>query len=246
MQQATEFVFGIHPCIKILASKKRPVRQIYILSDKRNTYINRILKMAKRREIQIIYTDKKKLDHITNRANHQGVAILTQKTHAMSLRQALLAEKNENPIWLAINEITDPQNLGAILRSAACLGVTTVLLPQRRTVGITPTVQKTASGALEDINIVSIANLNQAIIELKKNNFWVYGAEMSGTPITKVTYAKPMLLVIGSEGEGLKHKTAEHCDELISIPQAGGVESLNAACACAIILYDVLAKTQKA
>ena len=124
------------------------------------------------------------------------------------------------------------------------MGVSTIILPNRRTVGITPAVYKVACGAIENINIVEVANLSAALNDLKEEGFWVYGADMAGKPITKMQYASPAVLVIGSEGFGIREKTAENCDEIISIPQKGGVESLNASAAASIIMYDMMAKVQ--
>ena len=158
----------------------------------------------------------------------------------ISLSEALSrTEGSGRTVWAALDGVTDPMNLGAIIRSAACFGISAVLLPERRTAGITPAAQKTASGAIERVDIVEVGNLNQAILALKKKNFWVYGADMDGKPADKVDFAFPVLLLIGSEGEGLHQKTREHCDELISIPQKGGVESLNASVAAGVIFYEI-------
>jgi 23S rRNA (guanosine2251-2'-O)-methyltransferase len=133
-------------------------------------------------------------------------------------------------------------NLGAIIRSAACFGVSAIILPERRTVGLTPSAQKTASGAIEKVDMVEVCNLNQTIIELKKKNFWIYGADMSGKPVDKVDFAFPVFVIIGSEGEGMHKKTMEHCDAMISIPQKGGVESLNASVAAGVLFYEISKK----
>ena len=128
---------------------------------------------------------------------------------------------------------------------AACLGFTTVLLPKHRTVGINATVHKVACGAVEKLRIVEVSNLNTALIDLKEEGFWVYGADMDGKSIVNFDYAYPAVLIVGSEGTGIRQKTLEHCDDVISIPQKGGVSSLNAAAAGAIIMYDMFAKSLK-
>ncbi|HJD20065.1 MAG TPA: 23S rRNA (guanosine(2251)-2'-O)-methyltransferase RlmB, partial [Candidatus Avelusimicrobium excrementipullorum] len=184
-------------------------------------------------------------DRLTKGGNHQGVLAKAQPVRLMKLSTALYeSDGNKKDLWLAVDEMTDPQNLGAIIRSAACLGFSTIILPQRRTVGLTPAVYKVACGAVERVNIVEVSNLSNALLDLKEEGFWVYGADMDGQPITQTDYASPAVLVIGSEGTGIREKTAENCDQIISIPQKGGVESLNASAAAGIIMYDMFSKVQ--
>ena len=156
------------------------------------------------------------------------------------------AEGKKDELWLAVDEMTDPQNLGAIIRSAACLGFSTIILPNRRTVGITPAVYKVACGAIENVKIVEVANLSAALNDLKEEGFWIYGADMAGKPIHQVQYNSPAVLVIGSEGFGIREKTAENCDEVISIEQQkiGSVDSLNASAAASILMYDMMRKVK--
>ena len=140
--------------------------------------------------------------------------------------------------WEARYGITDPMNLGTIIRSAACLGVSTVLLPERRSAGLGPAAQKAASGAAERVNVVEVVNLNQSILRLKEKGFWVYGLDMGGAPLPKADLTLPALVIVGSEGEGMHAKTRGHCDMIVSIPHKGGVESLSAGNAAAIAFYE--------
>jgi 23S rRNA (guanosine2251-2'-O)-methyltransferase len=242
-----EYVYGIHPVIQILSSGRRQVWQLFVDKTRKGKQMEELARIASKRGIGLTKVDGDEITRLVPRdANHQGVVLKTEKMSVMSLADAIDAEENpQNAVWLALDEVTDPQNLGAILRSAACLGVSTVVLPTRRTVGITAMVHKAACGALEHLRIAEVGNLNQAILQLRDKGFWIYGTDMGGTPLNKVSYAKPLLLVIGSEGTGIRQKTTEHCHEVLSIPQKGGVESLNAACACSIILYDIASKTAK-
>ena len=240
-----EYVYGIHPVIQILSSGKRQVWQLFVDKTRKGKQIEELARAASKRGIGMTRVDGTDIDRLTPRGvNHQGVALKTEKMSVMSISDALEAEENiKGAVWLALDEVTDPQNLGSILRSAACLGVSTIVLPTRRTVGITAMVHKAASGALEHLRIAEVGNLNQTILQLKDKGFWIYGTDMGGTPLHKVSYAKPLLLVIGSENSGIRQKTTQHCHDVLSIPQKGGVESLNAACAASIILYDIAAKT---
>jgi len=238
-----EMLFGAHPVREALKSKKRPVLQLFITGKRSNRQVEEVIRLAKTRNVKIKSVDEKTLDQMTGGANHQGVVARVEPMQTMRLSNAIYeAEGNKKELWLAIDEVTDPQNLGSMLRSAACLGFSTVLLPQRRSVGITPTVHKVASGALEMIKVVEVPNLTTALLDLKDEGFWIYGADMGGKSIAKTDYAYPAVLIIGSEGAGLREKTKEHCDLVVSIPQQGGVSSLNAAAAAAIIMYDIYSK----
>ncbi len=246
MNEPLDIIYGIHPVMEALRSKKRNVTQLFVTDGKAgHRQVEEIIRLAKRNNVKVDRIEPRVLDKLTHGANHQGVLAKIQPVKLMKLSTALYeSDGNKKDLWLAVDEMTDPQNLGAIIRSAACLGFSTIILPQRRTVGITPAVYRVACGAIENINIVEVANLNTALIDLKEEGFWVYGADMEGQPITETDYASPAVLVIGSEGFGIREKTAENCDQIISIPQKGGVESLNASAAASIIMYDMMAKVQ--
>ncbi|MBR3603666.1 MAG: 23S rRNA (guanosine(2251)-2'-O)-methyltransferase RlmB [Elusimicrobiaceae bacterium] len=246
MSENLDILYGIHAVMEALKSKKRNVVQLYVSDNKAgHRAVEEIIRLAKRNNVKIDRMDLKVMDRLTKGANHQGVLAKAQPVRLMKLSTAMYeADGNKKDLWLAIDEMTDPQNLGAIIRSAACLGFSTIILPQRRTVGLTPAVYKVACGAVENVNIVEVANLSNALLDLKEEGFWIYGADMDGQSITQTDYASPAVLVIGSEGTGIREKTAENCDQIISIPQKGGVESLNASAAASIIMYDMMAKVQ--
>ncbi len=246
MSDNLDILYGIHAVMEALKSKKRNVVQLYVADNKAgHRAVEEIIRTAKRNNVKIDRMDVRMMDRLTKGANHQGVLAKAQPVRLMKLSTALYeSDGNKKDLWLAIDEMTDPQNLGAIIRSAACLGFSTIILPQRRTVGLTPAVYKVACGAVERVNIVEVSNLSNALLDLKEEGFWVYGADMEGQPITETDYASPAVLVIGSEGTGIREKTAENCDQIISIPQKGGVESLNASAAASIIMYDMFSKVQ--
>lgn len=242
-----EIMFGAHPIREALKGRKRQILQLYILENKTPTkQIEEVIRLAKSNNVKIQSMEARLMDNLCGGANHQGVIARAEPMKTMRLSNAIYeSEGNKNEMWLAIDEVTDPQNLGSMLRSAACLGFTTIILPQRRTVGITPVVHKVASGALETLRVVEVSNLTTALLDLKDEGFWIYGADMSGKAIMQMEYSYPAVLVIGSEGTGLREKTKEHCDEVVSIPQSGGVSSLNAASAAAIVMYDMYSKSLK-
>ena len=246
MSENLDILYGIHAVMEALKSKKRNVVQLYVADNKAgHRAVEEIIRLAKRNNVKIDRMDVKMMDRLTKGGNHQGVLAKAQPVRLMKLSTALYeSDGNKKDLWLAVDEMTDPQNLGAIIRSAACLGFSTIILPQRRTVGLTPAVYKVACGAVERVNIVEVSNLSNALLDLKEEGFWVYGADMDGQPITQTDYASPAVLVIGSEGTGIREKTAENCDQIISIPQKGGVESLNASAAAGIIMYDMFSTVQ--
>lgn len=250
MKDKQEYIFGIHPVREALRSRKRFVFQLFIEKKAtRHRPVEEIVRLAKRNNVKIERVEPKMMDNLSKKKNHQGVIIRVEKISLLKFNpalqdlQAMSKKDKSNLLWLAIDEMTDPQNLGSIIRSAACLGFDAILLPQRRTVGLTPTVYKAASGMVEKIKIVEVNNLNSAILDLKKEGFYVYGADMQGEPTMNMKYSMPALLIIGSEGCGLRYKTREHCDGLVSIPQVEGTDSLNASSAASIIMYDIFSKT---
>lgn len=248
MTDKLEVVCGIHPVEQALRNKKRLAHILYVLDAKAgNKAFEEVIRLAKRANVKIERMEPKIMDALTKGANHQGVALKVEPVKILRFNEALReADGKKNDLWLAVDEMTDPQNLGSIIRSAACLGFSTIILPTRRTVGLTPAVYRVASGGVEAVNVVEVVNLNTALIDLKEEGFWIYGAEMGGKNIAKFKYNYPAVLVIGSEGTGLREKTKEHCDELVSIPQADvGIDSLNAASAASILMYDMYSKTMR-
>ncbi|HBB67922.1 MAG: 23S rRNA (guanosine(2251)-2'-O)-methyltransferase RlmB [Elusimicrobia bacterium GWA2_56_46] len=238
-----EMLYGANTAEEILKSGRRKVFRLYVSDGSLEGKAKLIVSMARKAGCPVEFRNPRSLDHIANGGNHQGVILEVEPVRTLSLAEALARIKDpKKTVWAGVDGITDPMNLGAIIRSAACFGVSAVILPERRTVGLTPAAQKTASGAIEKVDMVEVGNLNQTILELKKKNFWVYGADMKGKPVDKTDFAFPVFMLIGSEGEGLHQKTMEHCDELVSIPQKGGVESLNASVAAGVLFYEISKK----
>lgn len=222
---------------------KRKVLRMYVSKGELEGKAKDIVCLAGKSGVPVDFVEPRSLERLSQGGNHQGVILEVEPLKTLSLVDALsLVKEPKKTVWAGLDGITDPMNLGAIIRSAACFGVSTVVIPERRSVGLTPAAQKAASGAIERVDVVEVVNLNQTILELKKRNFWIYGADMKGKPADKVDFAFPVFLVIGSEGEGLHRKTREHCDELVSIPQKGGVESLNASVAAAVMFYEISKK----
>ena len=236
----TDFLYGVNTAEEVLKAGRRRALRLVIARGENSQRILGLVSLARKGGVKVEFCDQRALDKLANGGNHQGVILETEPPRRMDLNSALESEKDlKKTVWAGLDGITDPMNLGAIIRSAACLGVSTVILPERRSAGITPTAQKAASGAVERINIIEVVNMNQTIIKLKEKGFWVYGMDMGGKPLPQVDFVLPAFIIIGSEGEGLHAKTREHCDEIVSIPQKGGVESLNAGNAAAVVFYEL-------
>ena len=196
-----------------------------------------ILSLLKKRNIEIIYKKKPELDRLVNN-NHQGV-ILDVRDFAYTSLDDLIMNK-EDCFVVILDHIEDPHNLGAIIRTVEASGADGIILPLNRSVSVNETVMKTSVGALYNVKIASVTNLNNTIKRLKKEGFWIVGTDMDGEDYTKIKYPKKTALVIGSEGFGMTRLVKESCDFVASIPMHGKVNSLNASVAAGIMIYEVI------
>lgn len=235
-----ELVYGVHPVREVLMKGARACRFMLVARSPKDAAVKELLALARDRGVEVRMVGKDEVERAAPGGNHQGVAVDTEALEVRHIEDALGAsEAGNSTLWLGLDGITDPQNFGAILRSAACFGAEAVLTTERRSAAVTPLVQKIASGAAEHILIVDAGNLNQAIRRLKDRGFWVYAAAAKGRPLAEVRVNGPAFLVIGAEGAGVRKRTRELSDELVAIPQApGGVASLNASCAAAVLLFE--------
>ncbi len=201
-----------------------------------------LLEEAKDNGAVITEVEPQRLTQLTQGANHQGIAAQTSPYEYLSLEDLITQAKaaSHQPVVLAADGITDPHNLGAIIRSAEALGAHGLVIPQRRAVGVTSTVLKVAAGALETFQISRVTNLNRALEQLKSEGFWIYGTDSAAPQrLHQTTFSGPIVLVLGAEGTGLSILTRKHCDVLLSIPLSGHTESLNASVAAGMALYEV-------
>lgn len=219
----------------------REIDKLFVQKGFGEGSIRQIIAMAREKKILIKEVDKAKLDGLSTTRNHQGViasAALYKYYEVDDILDAA-AEKGEEPFIIILDEITDNNNLGSILRSADAAGVHGIIIPKRRAVGLTPAVAKISSGAVEYVPVAKVTNLNQTIEYLKKKGIWIAGAEMGGQTYYSKDMTGPVALVIGSEGEGLGRLVKENCDYLVSIPMKGRISSLNAAVSAAIIMFEI-------
>jgi 23S rRNA (guanosine2251-2'-O)-methyltransferase len=221
----------------------RQINRIWIISKLRyDATFNLPIEEAKGSGAVIDEVDSRRLSQLCDGGNHQGIVAQVAPYHYWDLSELIEKAKAETdrPVILIADSLTDPQNLGSMVRTAEALGVQGMVIPQRRAVGITSSVQKVAAGALEHLPVARVTNLSRALKELKDAGFWIYGTTANAnTPIHEVTFTGPIALVIGAEGEGLNLLTENTCDFLVSIPLSGKTASLNAATAAAMCLYEV-------
>jgi 23S rRNA (guanosine2251-2'-O)-methyltransferase len=198
-----------------------------------------IVAMAKDAKIIVQEVDRVRLDQMA--PNHQGLIAVASAYSYKTVEDmlALAKERGEAPLLVILDGVTDPHNLGAIIRSAECAGAHGVIIPERRAVGLTPSAVKASAGAVEYMPVAKEVNLTRTIERLKKEGIWIYGAAMNGEDYRKVNFSGAAAIVIGSEGEGMSRLVAESCDKIVSLPMKGHIDSLNASVAAGILLYAV-------
>ncbi|MBO4893731.1 MAG: 23S rRNA (guanosine(2251)-2'-O)-methyltransferase RlmB [Clostridia bacterium] len=220
----------------------REIDTLLVAKGERDKVASRLIAACRDRGVVVKEVDSRKLDSISAGANHQGVCAYAA-VHGYSNIEDMLAlaeEKGEKPFIIVCDEIEDPHNLGAIIRTADACGAHGVIIPKRRGVTLTYAVGKVSAGALEYVPVARVANLAATLDDLKEKGFWVYGADMDGTPWNEQDYSGAVALVIGSEGKGISRLVKEKCDFIVSLPMKGHINSLNASVAAGILMYEVV------
>lgn len=240
----SEWLAGTNPVMEALKAG-RPLEKLLIAEGVKPARIAHLTQAAKEQGIVMQRVKRQKLDQLTGGAAHQGI-VATVAAHRYSELSEVMAaarQKNETPFLIVLDGITDPHNLGSILRTADAAGAHGVIIPKRRAVGLTGTVAKTSAGAMAYVPVVRVTNLARTLKELKQQGFWVTGAEASADlSYTEVDFTVPTVLVVGSEGKGISRLVYENCDYLVHLPMRGEVNSLNASVAAALLMYEVLRK----
>ncbi|MBS4536862.1 23S rRNA (guanosine(2251)-2'-O)-methyltransferase RlmB [Clostridium sp. D2Q-11] len=238
----TGYIEGRNPVMEALKAG-RDIEKIFIEEGNKSGSIIKIKQIAKDRGIVTQYVHKNKLQSMADTQSHQGVIALVSSHSYKNLEDILkiAKEREEDPFIIILDEIKDPHNLGSIMRTAECVGAHGIIIPKRRSVGLTATVGKTSAGAIEYMPVVKVPNIASIIDVLKEKGIWIYGADMSGEEnYYNTNLTGPIGVVIGSEGSGMSRLVKEKCDVLVRIPMKGNVSSLNASVAGSIIMYDVL------
>ncbi|MCC2666584.1 MAG: rlmB [Gammaproteobacteria bacterium] len=237
------FIFGFHAVEALL--KRQPEKIIYLalLSERSDQKIQMIIALAEQSGIQIKFMKRTALDQLTQNATHQGIVAFCQppKRYIEQDLPVLLKNLTQPAFLLILDGIQDPHNLGACLRSADAAGVTAVIAPKDKSVGLTPTVCKVASGAVESVPFIPVTNLARTLRFLKEQAIWVFGADDDAKQtVYQADLKVPLALVLGAEGDGMRRLTREHCDLLLRIPMQGAVSSLNVSVATGVLLFEAV------
>ncbi len=236
-------VWGRRPVLEALRAGRRIDRILIAEGIRPTDPIAEILELSAQRGIRVQRLDRQALDRLSGGANHQGVIAEVAEYRYLTLDELLETTRQAAgpTLILALDSLEDPQNFGTLLRTADAIGATGVVIPLHRAVGVTPAVEKVSAGAVEYLRIARVTNLARALADLKRHGYWVVGLDSSG-PILYDQFAVdvPLVIVVGAEGRGLGRLVRERCDVLVRLPMRGHVESLNAAVAGSIVLYDVL------
>ena len=238
-----EILPGIHTVASLLRWQPERAQSLWLEQNKGNQRIDQLIDQAQKLGISVQQVQRSKLDQLCEGTQHQGIAASCSATELLDEHVLIeqLSDFSSPPLLLMLDEVSDPHNFGACLRTADAAGVDAVIVPQRNSAPLTPTVHKIASGATTRLKIVKTSNLARFIDAIKKAGVWVYGAAgESSHSIYQSNLAQASAIVMGAEGQGLRRLTQERCDQLYSLPMMGGVESLNVSVATGIFLYEAV------
>ena len=237
-----EYIEGRNAVLEALRAG-RPLNKLFVAKGEGDGTIRMIVAMAKEAGTVVVETDRRRLDAMSETGAHQGIVADVAVKEYCSVRDILdiAAQRGEQPFIVICDEVSDSHNLGAIIRTAEAAGVHGIIIPKRRSAGLSAVISKTSAGAIEYMAVARVANLTSAIKELKDNGVWIYGTAADGqADIWHTDLRGPVALVIGSEGDGMRRLVSENCDFCVSIPMKGSISSLNASASAAIIIYEAL------
>lgn len=237
-----QYVFGIHAVEALLRLQPLSMTHLYVQQERQDKKIDLMIKQAAQYHLPITFISKRELDQISHQANHQGVLAFKKKTSAYTEEDLKKILSSDVPsLFLILDGVQDPHNLGACFRSADAFGVHVIIAPKDKSVGLTPAVSKVASGAAESVPFIQVTNLVRTMEFLKERGVWLYGAAAEAEKsIFEIDFYGSVAIILGAEGKGLRRLTKEHCDLLMKIPMQGSVASLNVSVATGICLYEVV------
>mgnify|MGYP005844318695 CR=1 FL=1 len=236
-------IFGINPVIEALRSGRRIERLLLVRERRTDRHAAEIIRLAEGRNIKVSFVSRGELDRTAGGVVHQGVAAFASSRGYASLDDILArpSEKNEPGLFLVLDGVEDPRNLGAIIRTAEAAGVHGVVIPERRSAGLSEAAVKAAAGAVEYLPVARVVNISRALEEFKKAGVWVVGAEAgAGRVFWDADFSVPSAIVVGGEGKGTRRLVLEKCDYIVSLPLMGKISSLNVSVAAGVLLYEAL------
>lgn len=239
-EQESEWIVGRNAVSEALKAN-RPLDRVLIARGERNGRLGYLAALCRDAGVPVKEVDSRKLDELCG-PHHQGIAAAAACREYATVEDLfrLAEERGEAPLFIVCDELEDPHNLGAILRTAEAAGAHGVILPKRRSVGLTPAVYKASAGAVEHVPVARVTNITETLRELKERGVWIYGLDMDGSAWDKTDLKGAVALVVGSEGRGISRLVRETCDFVVSLPMFGKVNSLNASVACSIVLYEAV------
>lgn len=237
--QAENVLAGRNPIREAIKSG-RDMERLMVARGELSGSAREIVSMARERHIVVQTVDRARLDAIA--PNHQGMIAITSAFRYSTVEDmlALAKERGEDPLLVILDGVTDPHNLGAIIRSAECAGAHGVIVPERRAVGLTPAAVKASAGAVEYLKVARATNLSRLIESLKQEGIWIAAADMMGEPYTQAELTGPIAIVVGAEGTGVSRLVLEHADRRVAMPMKGKIDSLNASVAAGVLLYEIV------
>lgn len=237
----SDVIIGRNPVSEAIKSG-RAIESVLVARGSRNGSIAVILAKAKEKGIVIKEVDPKKLEYMSGTSVHQGIVAIAAVKEYSSVDDILsyAKERGEDPFIIILDELEDPHNLGAIIRTAECVGAHGVVISQRRSAGLTYSAGKASAGAVEYVRVARVTNIPNTIDKLKSEGVWVYGADMDGCLYTQTDLTGPVAIVIGNEGKGIGPLVAKKCDAMVSLPMTGKINSLNASVAAGVLAYEVV------
>lgn len=237
-----EWLYGLHSVEAVLAREPERIIEVFALKGRDDERINALISEIRKLGLPIQFCQRKVLDDKSNGEQHQGIVIKSKPGKVLDEKDLdRILQQSESPFLLILDGVTDPHNLGACLRTADGAGVDAVIVPKDKSASLTPTARKVASGAAEVMPLIQVTNLARTLREIQQAGVWVVGtAGEAQSDIYAAKLTGPIALVMGAEGKGMRRLTREHCDELIKLPMAGSVSSLNVSVATGVCLYEIL------
>ncbi|MGQ9898037.1 MAG: 23S rRNA (guanosine(2251)-2'-O)-methyltransferase RlmB [Acidobacteriota bacterium] len=231
-------IYGIAPVLEALRSGKRRVKEVWLAQGAKQHRLQELRALAGQSRIPLSEVERDRLDAITGRANHQGVVALVSPAEYADLAE-VLSGITGSPLLVVLDQVEDPHNLGAIIRTAECAGAHAVIIPEHHAVGLTDVVVKASAGATEYLPVVRVVNLATTLDSLRQHDVWIVGVERDGDrPYVEWDFTLPTAVVLGSEGKGIRRLVRERCDLVVSLPLLGRITSLNVSVTAGIILYE--------
>lgn len=246
----SQLLYGINPVTEALSRQRRKPLELLIRQDASGARLDALRQVARANGIPIRQVPRGELEKLTGSDHHQGVALRVEPLPKIAFEELLAgAEPEDQPLWLALDGITDPHNFGAMLRNADAAGCQGVVVPKDRSCPLNATVAKTSAGAVDAVPVCQVTNLSRALEQFKARGFWVYGLagdEEAAQSLYGADLQGSVVLVIGAEGKGLRPNVRNHCDQLLSIPMRGQVASLNASVASGVALFEAIRQRTQA